>query len=160
MTALRHPVPRRRVTRSRRSNRNWRDIVSISTVPVSPDLVRCTTLEQMLELPPLTARDAAANTLWPQLSEPAPRTDCPTILPEPVLPPVKEKYAPGSPPPLAPSGNHIGFLHVLLKAELELAERAEADIVADFRQIATHDDAAAYVARMYAVIEAKTQRPC
>ena len=118
------------------------------------------TLEQMLDLPPLTARDAAANTLWPQLSEPAPRTDCPTILPEPVLPPVEERLAPGSPPPLAPSGNHIGFLHVLLKAELELAERAEADIVADFRQIATHESAAAYVARMYAVIEAKTQRPC
>ncbi len=113
------------------------------------------TLEAKLSLPPLTARDAAANTLWDQLSEPAPRTDCPTTLPDPVLPPVKEKPVSATPPALARSGNHIGFLHVLLKAELELAERAEADIIADFRRIATHAHATAYVARMHGSLEGR-----
>lgn len=110
------------------------------------------TLETMLDMPALTARDAAAATLWPQLSEAVPRTDCPTILPDPVLPPVKERLLPDAPPELARSGNHVGFLHILLKAELELAERAEADIIADFRKIATHADATAYVARMHKMI--------
>lgn len=55
------------------------------------------------------------------------------------------------------SGNMIGFLHVLLKAEIELAEkrgaRAVADIVADFHRMTTHAHASAYVAKMKAMLD-------
>lgn len=118
-------------------------------------------LRTKLGLPHLTARDEHANDLWHLLSEPAPRTDIPLPLPDPV----KRPSAPraglvGTPPPanqaLPPSGNMIGFLQVLLKTEIELAEangeRGIKDIVADFRKISTHDHAIDYVARIMALL--------
>ena len=116
------------------------------------------TLETMLGLAPLTARDAAANTLWDQLSEPVARTDCPTLLPDPIHPPIATHRpwdVPTSQTPLPLSGNPIGFLQVLLKAELEFAERAEADIIAEFQAITCQGDALAFVERMHAMVEAR-----
>jgi phospholipase C len=117
------------------------------------------TLESMLGLCPLTARDKAANNLWDQLSETVARTDCPTTLPEPALAPVSTQApscATQTGASLLPrSGNHVGFLHVLLKAELEVAERAEHEIVADFHAITTHAHATAYLQRMHAMLEGR-----
>lgn len=118
------------------------------------------TLRTKLGLKHLTARDAQANDLWTLLSEPAPRTDIPTTLVDPVKPPARKPRAEAPPDdlPLARSGNMIGFLHVLLKTEIELAkksgQRAVADIVADFHKITTHGHASAYVARMKAMLDA------
>lgn len=121
------------------------------------------TLEAMLGLGPLTARDAAANPLWPQLSEPTARTDCPTTLPDALLQPIATnpvgKPAVTGDTPLPASGNHIGFLHVLLKAELDLAQRAKADIIADFHAIKTHAHATDYLARMHAMLEGRAGEP-
>lgn len=117
------------------------------------------TLETMLGLDPLTARDKAANTLWDQLSEPVARTDCPTALPEPKLLPIPTRKPTGrqqtDDSALPTSGNHVGFLHVLLKAEIELAERAEHEIIADFHTITTHAHATAYLQRMRAMLEGR-----
>ena len=62
---------------------------------------------------------------------------------------------------LPQSGNVIGFLHVLLKTELEISklkgegEIEEARILNDFRKIKTKRQAQAYVKRMYDKIEAQ-----
>ena len=59
------------------------------------------------------------------------------------------------------SGNVIGFLHILLKTELEISklkgegEMEEARILDDFRKIKTKRQAQAYVKRMYDKIEAQ-----
>ena len=122
------------------------------------------TLRTKLGLKHLTERDRQANDLWDLLSEPAPRSDIPAVLPDPVKPPARDA-APTVPPddlPLPRSGNMIGFLHVLLKAEIELAEksgeRAVADIVADFHQMTTHAHASDYVAKMKAMLDGLESR--
>lgn len=122
------------------------------------------TLTRKLGMGPLTKRDTAAADLWPLLTESAPRSDCPTTLPDPVLPPQGSDYETGAAPdnrheqPLPRSGNAVGFLHVLLKTEIELAQkcggRAAEDIIADFRKIETHADASAYVGKVKAMLDA------
>lgn len=122
------------------------------------------TLRTKLGLKHLTERDRQANDLWDLLSEPAPRSDIPALLPDPAKPPARGTPPP-SPPgelPLPRSGNMIGFLHVLLKAEIELAEksgeRGVADIVADFHRMTTHAHASAYVAKMKAMLDGLERR--
>jgi phospholipase C len=122
------------------------------------------TLRTKLGLGHLTQRDAKANDLWDLLSEPAPRTDIPRVLVDPARPPVpgggggEAIEAPLADIPLPPSGNKVGFLHTLLQTEIALAEksgtRSVADIVADFRAIATHGQASAYVAKIKAMLDA------
>jgi len=116
------------------------------------------TLERLYGIPPLTARDAKANDLRHLLSEPTPRTDCPTTL---HAPPTQEVAAPGAmagggDQPLPASGNVHGLLAVLHKTDLELA-RGDADEIAAsrarFSSIATHGDADAYASEV--ILKAK-----
>lgn len=119
------------------------------------------TLERKLGLPPLTRGDAAAADLWDLLDLAAARTDCPATLVEPVLPPAdygKESAAPvTADDSLPPGGNAIGFLRVLLKTEIELAEksgaRAVEDILADFAKIETHAHACDDVRKIGALLD-------
>ena len=120
------------------------------------------TLGRKLGIGPLTKRDAAANDLWAMLGD-TKRTDCPTSLPNPVLPPRGPDYETivsddRHDDALPRSGNAVGFLHVLLKTEIELAQRcggrAPEEIIADFGKIATHADASAYVAKVGAMLDA------
>lgn len=114
------------------------------------------TLERKLGMDALTARDRNANDLWHLLSNAEPRQDIPKTLNSPAAIP--------TPPPipidgldnknLPESGNMIGFLQVLLKAEIELAERDRAKILADFGQIVTHSHAVKYVEKMWGKVEA------
>jgi phospholipase C len=117
------------------------------------------TLERILGIAPLTARDAKANDVRHLLSLPTPRTDCPTTL----VTPLTYEKPPAAPAPdiahdpLPKSGNPVGFLHVLLKAELELfgrEEKARAAILQNFRSLATVGEARAYVASLKAKIDA------
>jgi phospholipase C len=65
---------------------------------------------------------------------------------------------------LPQSGNVIGFLHILLKTELEISklkgegETEEAKILDDFRKIKTKRQAQAYVKRMYDKIEVQRKK--
>jgi len=128
------------------------------------------TLERLLGIKPLTARDAAANDLGHLLTLPVPRddADCPRTLPSP---------APGIPgQPVGPdggsakvlddslpeSGNVIGFLHILLKAELELGARTKAEqekILANFRTITTKGRARDYILSVRQMVEAAGNKP-
>jgi phospholipase C len=119
------------------------------------------TLERMLGLDALTARDADANDLRHLLTRTTPR-DCPRTLVEPLKYPLPlqpaASLAAASESSLPKAGNAIGFLHVLLKAELALcgddpALRAAA--VAAFKALTTQSQACAYVARIKARIDEK-----
>jgi phospholipase C len=115
------------------------------------------TLERLYNIPPLTRRDAAANTVLGLLSLAAPRTDCPTTLNNPAPRAVATALATALARPPAPaavadepvpdSGNVTGFLDVLLKTDLELARgdaAEEAAINQRFGAIKTLSDAEAY----------------
>lgn len=111
------------------------------------------TLERLLNFSPLTDRDAQANDLLHLFSLSTPRTDCPQTL-NPPAPPVApsvvltpEAIAQIEQKPLPESGNAIGFLHILLKTELELSTGDEAEkaaIFAKFKTIKTFGQAKAY----------------
>jgi phospholipase C len=110
------------------------------------------TLERSYGLPPLTDRDRHANDLQHLLSEPTPRTDCPTTLNNPVPAPavadgVAAARADTGDQPLPDGGNVHAFLRVLLKTDLELTRGDEAEVGAiktKFSAIATQADAEAY----------------
>lgn len=118
------------------------------------------TLERLLGMKALTARDAAAKDVLHLLSLPSPRTDCPLTLPSPAA----EK--PAAPveassrligDSLPESGNVIGFLHILLKAELELRARTKAEqeaIVRKFQQMTTKSQARDYILSVRAMMQA------
>lgn len=79
------------------------------------------TLEALFGLPYLTQRDRTANTVLSLLSETQPRTDCPTVLPQPVATPAPQGVAPASPnDPLPENGNAQGLLQSLAKIDLDL----------------------------------------
>ena len=108
----------------------------------------------------LTARDEAANDLWHLLSEKTPRSDCPEILNDPAKIPEPATFVEESDMddrPLPESGNMIGFLQILLKAEIEIAKkvglRSEIEIIKDFTDIITHKHAREYVTKMKQVLE-------
>ncbi len=126
------------------------------------------TVERLLGIDPLTDRDAAANDVRHLLSLPSPRAHCPKKLVDPaVIPPRLRAGADGGDPgqappadggdpeqappndaPIPPRSNAAGFLHVLLKTELELAgddHEAHRVITQKFAQMSTIDDAVAYV---------------
>ncbi len=94
------------------------------------------TLEALFGLQPMTARDAAANTVLAQLSLATPRTDCPTVLP--AVAPEPPRAAPAVDPnaPLPQDGNTIGFIRVLAKTDIDLARGDPAEVAAIEAQVA------------------------
>jgi phospholipase C len=83
------------------------------------------TIEALFGLQALTARDAAAANVTGLASRTTARTDCPLTLPNPAPAPVGVALAPTERPAVAEStapidgGNLPGFLHVVMKAEVE-----------------------------------------
>ncbi len=148
--------------------------VRVPAVVVSPFIPRGTvdhtvydhssvlaTLERKLGMCPLTKRDEGANDVWHLLSEPELR-HCPECLPPPAKIPGepdtnREQKGCDEDRQLPVSGNLIGFLLVLLKAELEIAERSTsgtaAEIVEDFKKIVTHKHATEYVKKMMMLLD-------
>jgi phospholipase C len=113
------------------------------------------TLEELFDLSSLTQRDANANGLLPLLTLAAPRA-CPASLrsPAPILmaakPPLTaEARARIDAQPMPQSGNLVGTLGILKKAEMELSAGTPPEIAAvktKFNAIQTRGDARAYVA--------------
>ncbi|HEY5978480.1 MAG TPA: alkaline phosphatase family protein [Microlunatus sp.] len=148
--------------------------VRVPAVVVSPFIARGTvdhtiydhtsilaTVERMLGLPALTNRDEAANDVWHLLSTEA-RSDCPELLPERAEVPDPphagtDQSRDIDDESLPASGNLIGFLHILVKEEIALAEKVggptAAEIVAQFRTITTHRRAREYVEKMKQVLD-------
>ena len=119
------------------------------------------TLERMLGVKHLTDRDEAAADLRHLFEHSALRSDaeCPRTLVSPVAPIIKtgqEKIV-DIDQALPESGNWLGFLHILLKTELELAgndEGKHADILANFKKIKTISAAKSYMQVMGEKLEA------
>lgn len=116
------------------------------------------TVERLLGLESLTDRDAAACDIGHLLSLSSPR-DCPKYLPDPVH--IDPATTPVEPPlttdnSLPTSGNAVGFLQILLKAELEISGKTKAQqraIFAKFKKITTKDMGKAFIKEMYDLIE-------
>jgi phospholipase C len=134
------------------------------------------TLERKLGLDPLTERDKHANDLWDLLSLSEARQDIPKQLNNPSKihePKCLDPDMDLSDKLLPERGNHIGFLLVLLKAELKLAELKLARwpswlrflfrslsatyIKKEFSKITTHGQASAYVAKIKHLIDQMTE---
>ena len=150
------------------------------------------TLESLLGMNALTNRDGCANDLRHLLTITTPREDCPKTLVSPVTAAahrgivekeliagithlieeavdkvetvIDELLGTVQDEPLPDSGNIIGFLHILLKTELECRllngedDAEHARIIEKFKQIDTKHKAHAYVKYMKEKIEATKQR--
>lgn len=125
------------------------------------------TLERMLDMPPLTKRDATANCLQHLLSLQTPRSDCPECLCEPVtLASDRESMGDAQTPaagqadtPLPGPSNMAGFLNILLKTELELSPgNEEENIIAKFQQIKTMRQAQEYLQNIKSKLDAISDR--
>ena len=113
------------------------------------------TLEQLFGLPPLTQRDANANSVMPLLTLTAPR-QCPTSLhsPAPLLMAAKpgltaDERAQIEAQPVPPSGNLAGTLGIMKKTEMELSAGTPEEIAAAkarFSAVQTRGHARAYIA--------------
>ncbi len=122
-------------------------------------------LEWLFGMPPLTSRDAKANTIHGMIPSTAPRTDCPTKL-NPLPPPAAQgRFAPAALAarelePVPDRSSLMGTLGVLLKAETQLAttsaERAAA--IARFQSIRTRGDARKYLHDVMAKVQAEKVR--
>ena len=111
------------------------------------------TLERILGIGHLTDRDLNANDLRHLLTEKVPRGDCPKTLVSPAVIPKLQRASREAPEsedgPLHGGGNTFGFLHVLLKAALELAEEVErVEILEAFKAITTVGQARAFAKDM------------
>jgi phospholipase C len=123
------------------------------------------TLERMLGMEPLTERDRCANDLRALLAIQEPREDgdCPRTLASPV-PPAQiftEETITEIDQPLPESGNWIGFMQILLKTELEMSrtdEKAQAEILQNYRKITTASAAKAYIQSIGAKIETERKK--
>jgi phospholipase C len=106
------------------------------------------TIEQIFGLAPLTARDAAAQSVLPLLSLGAPRTDAPITLPDPVmgaLAAAAPAVAPAADGPVT-GGNLPGFLHSAMVQHAQLALAGEhARIRSRVASIRTRGEAAQYL---------------
>jgi len=127
------------------------------------------TVEDLFGVKPLTKRDAAASSVVKLLSLTTPRTDCPTSLnsPTPMLIATKpcmtaEERALLDAQPLPESGNLVGALYNLRKAEIELSGRTPAEIATiktRFETIQTRGQAETYAASVLEKVRvAKEQR--
>lgn len=105
------------------------------------------TVEAAFGLRPLTARDAAANTVLPLLSLSTPRTDAPTTLPMPLrLVASKARQRIPKPSATVDSGNLPGILLAAMRLDLELSPSSDAHaILARVQAIQTRGQAAQYV---------------
>jgi phospholipase C len=110
------------------------------------------TIERLFGLPPLTARDAAANDVTPLFTEPHPRTYAPVRLNYPAPPVLRAAIDPQTAQaslsePFPESGSLPGFLQILLKTDLELSttpqERDEAQ--ARHTAVSTRADPRSYI---------------
>jgi phospholipase C len=110
------------------------------------------TIERLFRLPPLTARDAAANDVTPLFTEAHPRTDAPARLNNPAPPAARPAIDPQTAQaslsePIPESGSLPGFLQILLKTDLELSttpqERDEA--LSRHAAVTTRGDARSYI---------------
>ena len=119
------------------------------------------TLERMLGMKPLTKRDANAEDVWQLLGNNV-RPDCLWTLNDPARIPSQacsgdDDEADIDDLPLPNSGNLIGFLHILLKTELELARKigfkSALEIVSDFKEICTHGHAREYVVKIKKILD-------
>ena len=119
------------------------------------------TVQRMLGMGHLTARDEAASDLR-SLFENSPQrsdADCPRTLNFPV-PPIQNLNKPTPvdiDQPLPETGNWVGFLKILLKTELEMChdgEEAKDEILKSFQQITTISAAKSYMQSMGERIEA------
>src|SRR5689334_13034398 len=146
------------------------------------------TLERLRGMNPLTDRDANAKDLQHLLTNTAPREDCPNTLVSPATASTHRGFferelialehlveeAVGEAEtvldvydePLPASGNIIGFLHILLKTEIECSrlngedEAEQARILENYKKIDTKNKALAYVKHVRDKIEAtKTRAP-
>lgn len=126
------------------------------------------TVERLLGMNSLTARDKAANDLGHLLTCSVPRDDCPRTLPSPapVIPrkpaAAHEGSANTTDDSLPESGNVIGFLHILLKAELEFGGKTKAEqkkILENFRKITTKGQARDYILSIWKMVEAAENKP-
>ena len=110
------------------------------------------TVEQLFSLDPLTGRDGAANNVLHLIGQQL-RTDCPTTLgspaPEAARPPLtEEQQAMLDAEPLPDRGNHIGFLAVAVKTDLELSGGNHLDraaILAKAHSLRTRGEVRAYM---------------
>ena len=102
------------------------------------------TLETLFGLKPLTQRDAHANNILHLLSLAAPRTNAPTSLPAPAnlgqsakprMTP--DQVAASDAQPMPQSGNLVGALGLLKKAEADLSSGIESEIAAIKAKIAS-----------------------
>jgi phospholipase C len=137
------------------------------------------TLERLLKINPLTNRDASANDLRHLLTNSSPREDCSTTLVSPatasvhrgifgkietVIDDVLGNILAVDDEPLPDSGNIVGFLHILLKTELECSrlngedEAEQARILENYKKINTKNKAQAYVKHVKDEIEATKQK--
>jgi phospholipase C len=110
------------------------------------------TIERLFGLPPLTARDEAANDVTPLFTEPHPRTNAPARLNYPAPPVLRPAIDPQTAQaslsePIPESGSLPGFLQIMLKTDLELSttpqERDEAQ--ARHTAVTTRGDARSYI---------------
>ena len=108
------------------------------------------TVEAAFGLQPLTARDAAANTVLPLLSLASPRADCPTTLPQPVAlaaPKIRQRIP--KPTDTVDSGNLPGVLLSAMHQDMELSPpSATHDILARVQSIQTREQARQYFAEV------------
>ena len=125
------------------------------------------TIERLFGLPPLTARDAAANDVTPLFTEPRPRADAPARLNYPAPPTLRAAIDPQAAQaslsePIPESGSLPGFLQILLKTDLELSTTPQEQDEAQARQAAvtTRADARSYINYVMAKAQAaKTGSP-
>lgn len=104
------------------------------------------TVEKLFGVAPLTARDAAANTLLPLLSLSTPRTDAPTSLPTPTAPMAGAARPLANPDSTANAGNIPGFLHVAMVQDLQMSPPAQHPAIkARVASIRTRGQAAQYM---------------
>lgn len=119
------------------------------------------TLEKLYGMQPLTARDAAANTVLPLLSLAAARTDAPTTLPSPTTPVAAPlaAAAPESsysqPAPTRPTDSvNDGSLPVVIQAamhqDMEINPQNRSKIIARVASLKTRADAAKYLSEVEA----------
>ena len=116
------------------------------------------TIEAVFGLPPLTARDKAANNLTPLLSLGAARGDAPTALPEPAMAAAPQMaVAMRAAAPEAPVDKSLpGFLHVAMRHDMALSPpEARPLILARVQAIRTRAQAAQYLDEVAAKVRAR-----
>jgi phospholipase C len=121
------------------------------------------TLERLLNLHPLTKRDASAKDVLSMLSLSTPRSDCPAILttPAPLVakPAVTlslSRQVAFNAQPLPTSGNLRGFLAIAAKTDLELSSGTDAEkasVVQNHQKIKTRGQAKDYFQSVMAKVD-------